>query len=373
MHSKYMPQLDGLRFFAVAGVMIGHWLTYSAMTEVGPMLASCGVNLFFVLSGFLITQILIESKLTADRSHGFVLRQFYIRRFLRIFPLYYLVLVLGWMARVPANGTNFAWFFTYTTNIVIALKQGDCGYFSHLWSLAVEEQFYIIFPLVVLLVPYKKLPYAFVTMIVLGPVSRGVLFLLFRNNPLQPWLTYVSTPCCFDAFGIGAMLAYQKTTDAALLKKRLRKFMPFLGVLIGIIGLYFYSTHRPRLWLPISAFYRLGFCVFFFWVIGVASLNAFKGAAKRILENKVIIYLGKISYGIYVYHHFMPYIFEKAGVDQRIPSIAAKAALYFVGTVCISALSWHLFEKPINGLKKYFNYTPAEKPTEISYSYGSSK
>lgn len=371
MPGKYMPQLDGLRFFAVAGVMVGHWLIYPAMSDVGPILASGGVNLFFVLSGFLITQILIDSKMNMDSSPGFVLQQFYIRRFLRIFPLYYLVLILGWMAKVPSNNTNFAWFFTYTTNVVAAMKQGDCGYFTHLWSLAVEEQFYILFPFVVLLIPVKRLPHAFLTMIALGIVSRAALFFFFRNSPYHGWVTYVSTPCCFDAFGLGAMLAYLKTFNPESLKRRLTKFVPYLVVLVGTIGLYFEVHHYGRFSPLLTTFYRSGLCLFFFWVIGKGSFSAFKGVAKQILENRAIVYLGKISYGLYVYHHFMPFVFEKLGFDPTRHSLAMNAGFYFLAAISISALSWHLFEKPINGLKKYFTYTATEKPAETRYSYGS--
>lgn len=364
-----MPQLDGLRFFAVAGVMAGHWLTYPAMSDAGPILATCGVDLFFVLSGFLITQILIQSKINAEGSSKFILRQFYIRRFLRIFPLYYLVLIVGWLGHVPSGNTNFAWFLTYTTNIVCAIKHGECGYFTHLWSLAVEEQFYIFFPFVVLLIPTKRLCPAFFIMIALGLASRAAACLLFRQVPDQVWVTYVSTPCCLDAFGIGALLAYLKLFDPEALKRSLTRYLPFVTAAVTALGMYFVVTHLERFNLLLRTFYRFGWCIFFFWVIGKGSLSAYNGVARLILENRVIVYLGKISYGLYVYHHFAPYAFARFHFDATQHSLIFNAALYFVASVGVSAASWQIFEKPINELKKYFTYTAAE----THYSYGRSK
>jgi peptidoglycan/LPS O-acetylase OafA/YrhL len=357
----YMVQLDGFRFLAVTGVMIGHWMTCPFMNDIGPMFASCGVNLFFVLSGFLITQILIKSKLNVSNSKQFTAKQFYIRRFIRIFPLYYLVIFLGWLLKIPSGQTPFVWFVTYTTNIVVVLKSGDCGYFSHLWSLAVEEQFYLIFPFIVLLVPVRKLLKAFFIVIAVALVSRGICYFLLKNSDKMGWATYTLTPCCFDSFGAGAILAYLKVFSPDYLQKILQKKLLFLGVLVFWIATYYLSKGHPRLILPLVFSYRFTFSVFCFWLIGVGSLSGFKGVVKYILENRVIVYLGRITYGIYVYHHFMPFIFEQIGYDDKTHPLMLNFVLYFSSTILVSSLSWHLFEKPINDLKRFFNYNASGK------------
>jgi len=363
-----MVQLDGFRFFAVSGVMVGHWLTYPYMNRIGPMLASFGVNLFFVLSGFLISQILINSKFNVEKSKLFILKQFYIRRFLRIFPLYYLVVLLGWIFKVPSDNTSFFWFVTYTTNIICGINQGHCGYFTHLWSLAVEEQFYIIFPFIILLILPQKLLQTFLLLIVLAICSRLVIYFILKGSPDMEWASYTLTPCCFDAFGIGAVLAYLKIFSSEQLLRILNRTYVFFGILLFCLGLYFFSLGHPKLNLPLILSYRLTLSIFCFWLIGVGSFSEYKGLTKRILENRVVVYLGKISYGIYVYHHFIPWVLQKLGFDGNNHSLILDALFYFSVTVGLSVASWHLFESPINGLKRFFNYNSMEKVTGYIYA-----
>ncbi|THU41531.1 acyltransferase [Niastella caeni] len=354
---NYILQLDGLRFFAVGGVMSGHWLNISYLKNINPFFASAGVNLFFVLSGFLITQILLQVKKNGV-STPLALKQFYIRRFLRIFPLYYFVIFAGRLIKIPTSETHFIWFFTYTTNILCTINSGQCGFFTHLWSLAVEEQFYIVFPFVILFVPLRLILKSFYIIIGLAFLSKVFVFFFLRQ---YEWASYSLTPCCFDCFGIGSILAFYKIFSPEKLQELLkRKYLFFLFLAIAV-GLYTVSFLGSTYTFFSSVFYRLTYSIFCFWLIGVASTTSFKGVFKYILENKIITYLGKISYGIYVYHHFMPYLFSYIGWDEN-HSLLTNSIIYFLTTVLISTLSWFLFEKPINDLKRYFDYT---RPTEL--------
>ncbi len=140
----YMKQLDGLRFLAVSAVMFGHWtLTIPALKTFDLYSATFGVNLFFVLSGFLIAQILLKNK--QQEKPAAILRTFYIRRFLRIFPLYYAVVFVGILINLPGARAYFLSLVTYTANYPFGIST-NLGYLSHLWSLCVEEQFYIFSP-----------------------------------------------------------------------------------------------------------------------------------------------------------------------------------------------------------------------------------
>jgi peptidoglycan/LPS O-acetylase OafA/YrhL len=157
----YRIQIDGLRCFAIISVMIAHWIAWDT---INPILNSApwgnGVILFFVISGFLITNILLEQKQKIDTfkiSQQHALKIFYLRRFFRIFPIYFLLLFFLYYIDYPNIRQNFIWFITYTSNILQGITNKDVGNLSHLWSLAVEEQFYIIWPLFIFFIPEKHL------------------------------------------------------------------------------------------------------------------------------------------------------------------------------------------------------------------------
>ncbi|MBA2528118.1 MAG: acyltransferase, partial [Pyrinomonadaceae bacterium] len=208
--SGYKPQLDSLRAFAVLVVLIGHF--------AGVPSAIQGVQLFFVLSGFLITSILLDCKSQIegqDASRGFLLREFYIRRFLRIFPPYY-ALLMGLVLIQLTSGTRTSWgpatsfwqslgfHATYTSNVWFAFTgRWDPWATSHFWSLAIEEQFYLFWPLIVLWVPRRSLWLAATLLIALGPVSRWLMLAHGANKIAFGTLT----PAYFDFLGLGAFLA----------------------------------------------------------------------------------------------------------------------------------------------------------------------
>ena len=147
----YRPQLDGLRAVAVLAVAWSHWeRPYQFGIPFGA-----GVHLFYVLSGFLITGILLEVR--QQHQRGAALRTFYIRRALRIFPAFYLTLAFAWWAEVPPLRETLAWHATYLSNAQIVLTETWPGAISHFWSLAVEEQFYLLWPWLIVFVPERLL------------------------------------------------------------------------------------------------------------------------------------------------------------------------------------------------------------------------
>lgn len=336
-----MPQLDGLRFIAVSWVVMDHFSEGTWLNYWFGYLAYFGVTLFFVLSGFLITQILINS----DRSI-YSLRQFYIRRFLRIFPLYYLVVFGSIILKIPEARGYFPWLITYMANYPAGLTFGGLGYLTHLWSLSVEEQFYIFFPLFVFIISGKNRPNAFLILVGLSILSRILLYAVLSNKEEAIWVTYMFTPCCFDSFAIGALLAHFRLRNFKYLESILRKKYIFMACGLFCFTVPFLNVLGKGVEVAI---FRTIFSVFCFWMIGNASLDRFKGALGSFLTNPIVTYLGKISYGIYVYHHFTPWIFS----HWQIPH----ARLYYIPTtIILSALSWHFFEHPINNLKNRFKY-----------------
>lgn len=352
--SEYYLQLDGLRTIAVSMVMFGHWVIYPKLLSIGAFLSTGGVDIFFVLSGFLISGILIKASDNTNKIHA--LKQFYIRRFLRIFPLYYLVILIGVLIAIPNIRQQFWWFLFYAGNIIVAKTNGTSGSFTHLWSLAVEEQFYIFFPFIVFFVPKKNRLISFSLMIVMSVLCRAIIYLVYKQNINIAWWMHSLTFCCLDSFGLGALLAYLKIYHFDLVKRILKKWGLFFWALGASILLGYVFTLGSQENLFVFTFHRLFFSIFCFWVVGVATTDGFKGVIKLFFENNFIQYLGKISYGLYVYHHFMPYFFGRVGYNINGHSILLNSFLYLIATIIISSISWHFFEYPINKLKERFSY-----------------
>ena len=174
-----MPQLDTLRAVAVLMVIVAHWMGEYRTVHALP-LGMVGVTLFFVLSGFLITQILLREREAGDSGDEKkrALGRFYIRRTLRIFPVYYLFLLLLYLSGVPEFREDALWYVFYSVNILAYDHQSWVGPATHLWTLAVEEQFYLVWPLLILFTPRQHLWKVIAAAVLCGPISRGVLFYL---------------------------------------------------------------------------------------------------------------------------------------------------------------------------------------------------
>jgi peptidoglycan/LPS O-acetylase OafA/YrhL len=215
--------------------MVSHWANIPVLRPLLEYLSSCGVNLFFTLSGFLITRILIENR--EKETKGSLFRQFYIRRFLRIFPLYYFILFACIILNIPAARSHFPWLVTYTANIISGFHPGILGYLGHFWTLAVEEQFYIFFPMFVLL-PRKFNIKSCILLIAIELISRAVLYYIFRGSFIMKFAVSSFTFCCFDAFAIGAILAYYSVKYIADLKLILQHRGIFIASILLCIIFY---------------------------------------------------------------------------------------------------------------------------------------
>ena len=191
---EHLDQLDTLRAFAVTAVLIRH---FWPELQPGLDLGARGVHLFFALSGFLITGILLRSRALVEdsgRGSGLAIRRFYIRRFLRIFPIYYLVLAVTWALGVPDVRSGMVWHLAYGSNVLFAIQNRWPQTTSHLWSLSVEEQFYLIWPLLMFLVPRRQLGTAVLAFIFAGPLFRMAGYFAGLN-----WIALqVLLPASFD-------------------------------------------------------------------------------------------------------------------------------------------------------------------------------
>ena len=167
---KYMPQLDALRAFAVLAVMVHHFLPVDHYIPTDYItLGMLAVRLFFVLSGFLITGILLGYRSDEPKN---ALKRFYFRRVLRIFPIYYLTLFVALALQVRSIQQGAFWHLTYTSNFIAPFHPEWMGPASHFWTLAVEEQFYFVWPFIMLFVPHTK----HLAKTIVGTIALAVIF-----------------------------------------------------------------------------------------------------------------------------------------------------------------------------------------------------
>jgi peptidoglycan/LPS O-acetylase OafA/YrhL len=345
---RYMPQLDSLRAFAVFAVFI----THSEVKNLGPIqlgaLGGLGVQLFFVLSGFLITRILLECR--NDESPAHAIGRFYLRRALRIFPIYYLTIAIFVILHNPHILQALPWHFTYTSNIFFARRGGLDLLGSHFWTLSVEEQFYLVWPWLIVLLPSRWL-----SRLLLGTVLIAAGYrLISRGEGWSGPLAWGLLPPILDQFGIGAALAIY--WDAAQRRSWMEAFMrkgALVLIPLAILSAYF----TPLLPPVIAVFDPLLRGVVFVLIIHGAALG-YAGTFGKLLEWPPLLHLGKISYGLYVYHPFCSWFVT--GVLRHISHPAARYPfqhffLFVTLTIIVANVSWFYFEKPIASLKRKFD------------------
>lgn len=356
----YIKPLDGLRTIAVTAVIISHWFPHNSITDMIPF-GEIGVDVFFVISGFLITSILLQNKTEVEeggQTRKSVLKNFIARRTLRIFPIYYITLLALYLV-ADKTGTqlksDIVYYLTYTSNWNFYFRQQWDGMLSHLWSLAVEEQFYLVWPWVILLVKRKYLLHVMFFAIITGILS---------NSLAGDGFSWVLTTSCFDAFAIGALIAYDKVYHTGFFRKH------FTPVLIITILLAIAYCVLPWHFLPLRTIVAL--CS----MCAIVSLLYFKNALASLLSVSWMVFLGKISYGIYLYHNIVPWAWGNFIGKLRGYGLPAffenKEFLYVqhaVVLITVSWLSWLIIEKPINHLKKNFTYNNAASKSDTGVAH----
>jgi peptidoglycan/LPS O-acetylase OafA/YrhL len=341
-------QLDGLRAFAVLAVLLHHTLPDDITHKVD--LGGYGVRLFFVLSGFLITGILLQARADGETQgvgRGSILYAFYARRFLRIFPLYYAVLLIAYLGNAPGIREGTGWYVSYLSNYYFAMKGAFGGAGSHLWSLAVEEQFYLFWPMLVLFLPRRGLPWLMMAAVLTGPASRLIVALGTGDNEVS---TRVQTLACLDALGLGALLALRWQNGPAPRWMLNTALVAGALLLAGFYRMQVLSVGRTARLVTGD----LASALVFTWLVERAAVGM-RGLGGRLLESRPLVYLGTISYGVYVYQNFIIWCWLP-------PDRGLRQFLLVLGiTGLVAAASWHGFEKPINNLKRFFPYVPKKR------------
>jgi peptidoglycan/LPS O-acetylase OafA/YrhL len=347
-----MPALDGLRGVAVALVVFYDFFQHEGWM---PFVSAgwTGVNLFFVLSGFLITGILLDTRAQPGYYPNFLLR-----RVLRIFPLYYGVLLgafaLNMFIHEPglaAAMEHQAWFWTYTQNFLFA---GDLdavdGPFAHFWSLAVEEQFYLFWPIAVLFLSRRQLS----RLCVLGVVFSVSLRLLV---PVFPFV-FFSTPARLEGLLLGSLLAIQMREAPKLVEAIAPKLLLLSAMLLGGIAVIGHiSAMAPEMM-------GIGYTLLDLFYGSLLALVITEGMSgkhlRRMLSGRMLRKVGLYSYGIYVYSYLVwyfsyPWLNATIGAPDEHAAVRAVLLLLLITfTFGLSAASYELYERRFLALKERF-------------------
>lgn len=292
----------------------------------------------------------------------FTVMRFYARRCLRIFPLYYTVLLVYAVVSHSAFNELTPWLWTYTLNIYrVFVNDQWGGPISHFWSLSVEEQFYLFWPLVVFLVPRRLLLHVIIMAIIVGPTTK--LIMAFSGWPGRA-IRYF-TLSCLDTLAFGAALAYfvdHKGLDAVS-KSRIIKWLFYISLPMLIVEVWVRikgdTPLIPILLLMSARMLLLG------WVV-IKAAHGFSGLVGRILTVPLVKYLGKISYGLYLFHKPVPFLIQKLGVPIGAMPPLVMFPIYAALTIIIASLSWNYFEAPLNALKRYLPYNAGNTISVVS-------
>ncbi len=359
--SFYRPELDIVRFFAFLAVFVYHTtyypLDYFVTRHVPVWLAQVivsvgragayGVDLFFVLSAYLITELLLREK---DEHGRLDVKSFYIRRMLRIWPLYYFFIALAAFVPLlnPAGQFNFRYIVPFLllagnwSTIAFGPPQSAA---LPLWSVSVEEQFYLLWPPIVARLSRRNIIRAAVVMIVLANVARVVVLLLHGGG----WDVWVNTFARLDPMAAGILLAVLLRGRAPKIARPLRVTAIVAG--IAAIGLTGYVAAPWGYGLPWRG------TLISYPVVAAASTAIVLASIGISVRMGILEYLGKISYGLYVYHTACIWITDRfLHIRNGLAHMCVREVVALALTIAISALSYALIEKPFLNLKRRFTY-----------------
>jgi len=388
-----MAPLDGLRGFASLYVIVSHLFPLLRGPGIGGRVGRSlidfgwsGVDLFFVLSGFLITGILLKSK---GDSAGRYFGVFYARRFLRVFPVYYLMLVI-FLVIVPrlsvferlnyfwyARGNSFP-YWMYLSNWGEQLHAGTHRFLCVCWSLAIEEQYYLVWPLTVWFTSRRGLAIASIGLLGLSALLRSGLFVIFD------WPATTVFHVTFghlDGIALGSLLAVawrDRERYGAILDRFAGLTAPLGAALLAVV-LYAGLTHADGAEQAYAPILVLGFplVALFYGSLLIRSLIR-PGSVRAIFSTPFLRMLGKYSYAAYLFQFAAAWLVDivVAHAHERVPLLPAltgpaglfcKFVLQVTATYGLAALSWKLLEGPINAFKETTPLlNPPAKPAVIS-------
>jgi peptidoglycan/LPS O-acetylase OafA/YrhL len=321
--SNRIPSLDGLRTISIAFVLIAHFLHSLGVADI-LNLGNLGVRVFFIISGFLITGLLLKE---LEKTGEISLAKFYFRRTMRIFPPYYFFLfglsvftLFGFLEiLIPSFFSAFAYLTNYYDPISWNL--------GHTWSLAVEEQFYLIFPGILLIFGNRKTKILLVFIILISPIIRFSDYMIFGDTR---WFS-MGFHSNMDALGFGCLLSlfytklHQNIYYQQLIKSTLICILPAIAVLLNLL------SERPRLFSFSSSIVNLAIVLCIDWAV-----TNHRTVVGKMLNSSPMVYLGTMSYSIYLWQQ--PFFNQSNSIWTKFP-------VNIIGLVVMSLISYYLVEK----------------------------
>ena len=356
MHKERIPFLDVLRGLAILLVVVSHW--YPQQHAINAVQwGEMGVDLFFVLSGFLITRMLLQAKDALDggaATLGSILKWFFVRRFFRIVPVYAMAVALLWMVDtylVPKAGMyevhgKLIWYILPLVNVGMWLEQGWYFIAPHFWSLSAEEQFYLIWPFCILITPRRWL---------MPGMLLAIAVAIASNYKIGHWtgryeMVNILTITCVDAFGLGGFLAWWYAKP--------RHFPIHYCFFVLAICLTPYwmeaNTRFAATFLPLRTLVSVTSCALMCIGLAYERPNEMIGKQGGMGQfYRGIGFIGKVSYGMYVFHFPLPYAFRYGaillGKEAAWQSMDVTAQFWIMLPVLIglAAISYTYFELPL--------------------------
>ncbi|MBI3517791.1 MAG: acyltransferase [Bacteroidetes bacterium] len=366
----YFNGLNGLRFFAALAVIVTHIELIKGSFGLknhwnSPLffnLGGLGVYFFFVLSGFLITYLLLAEK---EKFGKISIKQFYIRRVFRIWPLYYFVLLLGFFVLPQFEAFKIGYlessfeqhFYPNLILYIFILPNLAFSFYPAVpnigqsWSIGVEEQFYIVWPIII--AKSKSILKTLLIIIVVLVFVKVVVLLLgshFKDTAWYKPLKSFVAMSKFECMSIGGLGAYFLYTNHSILKLVYNPIFFAISVVCSILLIYF----TPE---KLQDGVHLAYSVLFLQII----LFVAKKSESTYFDNRVFNYLGKISYGMYMYHLMVIplciYMYVKYGkVNSSLIENCVVYGTVILLTILVSGISYHFFEQKFIKLKS--NYSP---------------
>jgi len=344
----YQPQFDGLRALAVLTVMVDH---FSADVPNFPLpdwihLGATGVRLFLVLSGYFITASLRRARdrmETEKLSWAKTIGAFYRRRFLRIAPAYFVFAAVALLLNVGAIRQNWPWVFTGTVNWLIAWQNQWPLTIAHLWSICVQEQFYLLWPLLILFLPRKWMLHAIISVALTGIAFR-IGCVIFSVPTIARWVLPFGS---LDSLAAGAALGWCGGRLRALRGGWL--LAPVCLWMLTVAAVLRNSDPAQLQSVLVEPLEAGAFAI-----LVARTAGGFDGAIARFLTQPALVFAGRISYGLYIYHILVAMVFNRWLPTQlrflmTTPSL--RLIVCGVTTLFVATVSWRLIEQPFNRLR----------------------
>ncbi len=340
----YRPELDSFRAYAVVLVLLSHWVPDARFVAAFNW-GLAGVYVFFVISGFVITRILLVAS-DGDTGWHHAAGKFYLRRILRIWPIYYLTCVVAFFIWPRIDSGYAAWHFLFASNVLDGLL-GKLSHPVHFWSLSVEQQFYLAWPFLVFLLSRRHLALVCVAGMVVAPACRYLFLVHYDNLPLM----VTSTPSNVDVLAAGALLALAEEHRHRLVTPRAIDRACDVAGLLGA-ALLLWIIQQRLAGHPQAGFIggATAFALISLWLVRRARDFAL---LRGVLHNPATIFVGTISYGVYIYHLFVGMALAALvpGLNGSYAFVAVATAL----TLLVATASWYFIEKPILKVKVRLN------------------